>query len=116
MRHWSLIIVSLFCLSSFSFAQEKQSSPVEDLTTALIAAKTDEERAALLAAKKELVTAELPKALLAQGDRQRSQGNYSKALTIYALAQSISEQIGDKAGIAAALNKIGNVHSQQGIY
>jgi CHAT domain-containing protein/tetratricopeptide (TPR) repeat protein len=85
-----------------------------DLAAALIAAKSDGERAPLLAAEKELVTPELPRALSIEGDRRSDQGNYAEALRIYQLAQTIADQIGDKAGTANALYRIGKIHRRKG--
>jgi len=86
----------------------------DDLADALVAAKTEEERVALLAAEKELVSGELRQALARLGDRFRLQENYPQALTAYRLAQSVAEHIGDKAGIARSLSDIGDVYQLQG--
>jgi CHAT domain-containing protein/Tfp pilus assembly protein PilF len=91
------------------------SSAFDDLAAALSAAKT-EEGARLLLEEKELATAELVRALITRGSRFFNQGNYPQALTLYRLAQSIAEQIGDKAGIAATLDNVGIVHQSQGNY
>jgi CHAT domain-containing protein len=119
-RQRSLVIVIVFCLSSFGFTQDKppaaQLSPVEDLAAALVAAETDEECMALLAAKKELVKVELRQALIRQGEESLSKKNFSKALTIYTLAQNVAEQISDRTGVSLALNRIGTVYTQQGNY
>ncbi len=88
----------------------------EDLAAALALLKTDVERSALLTAEKELVTEKLVRELNRQGNRLRLQGKYPEALARFHLAQNIAEQIGDRAGIADALNNIGVVHSSQGNY
>ena len=88
----------------------------KDLGEALVNAKTEEERSGLLAEEKELVTSDLVQALNNQGARLRSQGNYPQALGIHRLAQSIGEQIGDQAGVASALEGIGNTYELQGNY
>jgi CHAT domain-containing protein len=88
----------------------------EDLAAALIAAKTQDEREALLQAERGLITAELWKALIRQGKQPYSQSNYQQALTIDQLAKSIAEQIGDKEGIAQALADMGAVQYSQGNY
>ena len=102
---------------NFAFVKEgdvwkvwREASAFEDLTDALVAAKTEEERAALLAGEKELVTGELRRVLLNQGNRLFNQSNYPQALTVYRLAQDIAEQIGDQAGIAFTLYNKGEVH------
>ena len=71
---------------------------------------------ALLQAEKELMTAELWKALKRLGKGHYDQSNYQQALTIHQLAKSIAEQISDKAGIAQSLNDIGAVQYSQGNY
>ncbi len=90
-------------------------APAEnDLAEALADAKTETERAQLLVEEKDLVTAELVRALMAYSSRLADQGNYSKALASYNLALGLGEQIGDQNGISAALTGIGMVHSLQG--
>lgn len=86
------------------------------LASALVAAKREEERVALLADQKELLTADLWKALLTQGEEPRRQGKYADALSVYALAQKVAELIDDKAGVAGALRLTGIVHYRQGRY
>ncbi len=88
----------------------------EDLANALALLKTDDERSALLAAEKELVTERLVREINRQGNSLRVQGNYPEALARFRLTQTIAEQIGDKAGIASTLNNIGAVHWLQGNY
>jgi CHAT domain-containing protein/uncharacterized protein HemY len=88
----------------------------EDLATALIAAKANAERDALLATEKELMTAELWKALTRHGARQYLLSNYPQALMIDQLSLSVAERIGDKVGIGQALNDIGVVQYSQGNY
>ena len=105
----------------FAFVKEgsvwkvwRETSAFDDLANALVAAKTEEERTALLAQEKELMTAELVSVISAKGDRYYQQRNYPQALAVYRLAQGIAEQIGHKAGIAAALGNIGVVYNSQG--
>ena len=88
----------------------------EVLAASLVAAKTEDERIALMTLEKELMTAELWKALIRQGVRQYSQSNYPQALTIDQLALSIAEQMRDKDGIAQALHDMGAVQYSQGNY
>jgi CHAT domain-containing protein len=88
----------------------------QELASALVSAKTDEERKAILAAEKELVTAELGRALLSEGSRLETQGAYAVALESYRLALSLAEQLHDQIGVASAFRNIGNVHNWQGNY
>src|SRR5262249_14552901 len=94
----------------------REASAFDELAAALAAAKSDQEREALQANDKELVTVELVRALSSQGSRFFGQGDYPQALAIYSLAHNIAEQIGDRLVIASALNNIGNVHHRQGRY
>ena len=94
----------------------REASAEEELAAGLLEAKTKEERAALLKAEQELLSAQLWKALIAEGGRVRLQGDYAQALTGYALAAKVAEQIGDKSGLARALNGTGVVHQIQSNY
>ncbi|MGH9843752.1 MAG: tetratricopeptide repeat protein [Blastocatellia bacterium] len=94
----------------------REASAFDEFAAALAEAKSDQERAALLAEEKEFVTAELVRALGGQGDRFYDQGSYPQALAIHRLAQGIAEQIGDQPGIARTLRNIGNIHISQGDY
>jgi len=87
-----------------------------DLAEALALAKTEKERAGLLAEEKELATSELVEALNAQGYRIGNQGNHQQALTIFHLARGIGEQIGARTALGNALTGIGFVYYAQGDY
>jgi CHAT domain-containing protein/uncharacterized protein HemY len=91
-------------------------TPFEELARRLIAAASEAERASMLAEKKELLTAALPKALHAAADREREKGDSAQAFEIYQLAKSIAEQIKDTAGMAAALEEIGLAYYDRGDY
>jgi CHAT domain-containing protein/tetratricopeptide (TPR) repeat protein len=92
-----------------------RSAPAEDdLAEALVKARTEAERAELLAEEKELVTADLARALNSQGDRFANRGEYPQALTIFTYANGMAEQIGDQAEIARTLHNLGRVHRSQG--
>jgi tetratricopeptide (TPR) repeat protein len=92
-------------------------SPAEnDLAEALMKVQTEAGRAALLAQEQELVTSELVRALVEQGDRWRNKADYPQALASYRLAQSIAEQIRDQLGIATTWYTIGLVLDSQGNY
>jgi CHAT domain-containing protein/tetratricopeptide (TPR) repeat protein len=94
-----------------------RAAPAEaDLAEALVKAKTIEERAALLAAEKELVTAELARELETIGSRFHDKGDYAQALPVFRLELSVAEQIGAQREIARAANFIGLVHMWQGDY
>lgn len=90
-----------------------QSVSIDELAAALIAAKTESERAALLEARKEPLTVELRKALLAEGDRFFEQRNLQKAFIAFTLARDIASRINDGDGLASALARLGNIHFAQ---
>ena len=84
----------------------------EELATALVAAKTKQERAALLAQERARLNVKLRRALIVEGDQLKLKGNYPQALAIYELAKTVAERIGDKPGIVEALNSLGVVQYQ----
>lgn len=86
-RRGTPVILLCLCLSSVVTtqgqthlpAQADASSAAEKLAARLVAAGSDQERQALLAAEKELVSVELRKALIGQGEALRTKGNYPQA-------------------------------------
>jgi CHAT domain-containing protein/Tfp pilus assembly protein PilF len=115
-RQERMVCNSVFIKEGIEWKVWRYVPAVNDLAEELVKAKSEAERAGLLMKEKELLTAELVRALLTQGHRFFDQGDYSQALAVYYLAQSIGEQIGDKAWIARTMNSIGNVHLSQGNY
>jgi CHAT domain-containing protein/tetratricopeptide (TPR) repeat protein len=95
-------------------AAQQQQSPTEQLAAALATTKSEQEQAALLATQKALVTPELVRALIQQGNRFYEQGNYPPSLAMLGLAWQIAEQLGDRKGMARAQNSFGNVYTAQG--
>jgi len=94
----------------------REISAEEDLAIRVAAAKADAQRLKLLEAEKDLVTPELRKALIIQGDRQRSQSNFTEAISIYDLARSIADRTGDRMGTAVALHSVAVAQAMQGDY
>ena len=94
----------------------REAAAEETLAAALVSAKTESERASLLAAEKDLMTVELRKALIAEAEKLRTQGNYTQALAVFDLTYRIAEQNGDKSGVASALRGIGGVKYNQADY
>ena len=92
----------------------RELSAAEDLGKSLLAAKTEEELAALLADREAALVAELPSTLNRLGTQQRTQGKLADALNAYRLAQKIAERIGDQKGLAQALTNVGVVERRQG--
>jgi CHAT domain-containing protein/Tfp pilus assembly protein PilF len=86
----------------------------EDLAEALVSAKTEAERAEMLAEEKELVTVDLARALNSQGDRFANRREYSRAVMIFNLAYSIAERVDDRHETALTLNNLGHIHRMQG--
>src|SRR5437016_2504963 len=107
-----LILISA-CWPVPGGAQNRQVT-TEDLMRSLLAAGSDGERKALLLSEKEFVTAELRQAVMRQGNSYLTQGNYPLALDHYRLAQAVAEQIGDKRGIASAINNMGVIALYRG--
>jgi CHAT domain-containing protein/Tfp pilus assembly protein PilF len=93
-----------------------QSDKIKAFAVKLAEARTEDERAALLVNEKEIVTEELVRALLQQGQRVENQGNYDAALSTYDLAHRIAKQIGSNLMMAAALSSTGFVNYLQGDY
>lgn len=89
---------------------------VEDLATTLVTLKSEQEREQLLSRNRALMTPDLRKALIRQGNTQLMAGRYSTAFDIYGVARSVAEQIGDKEGVAAASLDMGTVYYFQANY
>jgi tetratricopeptide (TPR) repeat protein len=68
----------------------------------------------LLAARPELITVGLRKALVQRGSNRLVHGDYKPALEIYLLAKKVAEQIADKEGLAETSLNIGSVYYFQG--
>src|SRR6185312_9003428 len=86
---------------------------VENLAAELMKAQSDQ-RTTLLAENKPLVTTELGKELIKQGNLLLLSGRYSPALDVYLLAHKVAEQIGDREGIATASLDLGTTLYFQG--
>lgn len=73
-------------------------------------------RAEMMAAHPERLTVALRRELIALGNVRFTASEYAKALDIYQLAENISEQMGDKEGVATARLNLGSVSFFQGNY
>jgi CHAT domain-containing protein len=113
-----LILLLAFALVSLhaQTTRPNLTDPVEILAQQLASAKSDEERTALLNAKKELVTIALRRTLIQKGNVLITTGQYARAFAVYGIAKSIAEQLGDKEGIATASLDIGTVYYLQANY
>lgn len=109
----------LVCVPHASRAQTSQvkaAPPVADartqtgqLASELIAAKTEEERAALLDSRRDSLSIELRKNLSEAGNRLRVKGEYARALAAHESALALAKRLGDREGIARALDGVGQV-------
>jgi CHAT domain-containing protein/Tfp pilus assembly protein PilF len=88
----------------------------QDIALALISAKSDDERKALLEEEKDWVNSELHKALALRGQPLLMQGNFSQSLTIFNIALIVAERLNDKIAIAKTLGAIANIYFSQGDY
>ncbi|HEY6803657.1 MAG TPA: tetratricopeptide repeat protein [Pyrinomonadaceae bacterium] len=110
------IIIALVLIGLLCFSVIAQSSDVENFASTLLAAPSTEKRQELLVEKKDLVTPELRKALIRQGNTHLMAGRYATAFDVYDLAQKIAQEIGDKEGVASASLDIGTVYYFQANY
>jgi tetratricopeptide (TPR) repeat protein len=94
----------------------RYAAAAEDLAAALVKANTAAEREGLLAEEKELVTVELGRTLMNEGQQLIGPGRYQRAIDIFRLALGIAEQLDDKDVTAAAHRAIGIIHRLQGNY
>jgi CHAT domain-containing protein len=108
---------------NFAFIKERgtwkvwRDAPAEDdLAAALLTAKTEADRQALMATEKELMTGKLVEALRRRGLNLYLRGDPAESLTVFRIAQKIAEQIEEKEGLARVLNNIGAVHETRGDY
>ena len=113
----SLLIVLLVGIAIHAQTLPKtSSSELEDLASTLVTLKSQQEREQWLAKNRALMTPDLSKALIRQGNSQLMAGRYSTAFDIYGVARSVAEQIGDKEGVATASLDIGTVYYFQANY
>src|SRR5262249_44834742 len=88
----------------------------DELTAALIRARTEEEQSTLIARNASLITSELVKAVNAEGHHLWETGDFERAHLVYAAMLKIAEKLGDDRAIAKALNNLGIVYGAQGNY
>src|SRR5262249_43153129 len=86
----------------------------DQFAATLVAAKTAEERAALLDAHPKWLTAQLGERLVNQGRSFAEQSNYPAALDALQLARTVAERINDPKSVVAALSGTGNVQLARG--
>src|SRR6185436_21054654 len=95
-----LLIIALACYTGFG---QQSIGPtrreIADFALELTIHSGDK-RAELLAAHPERLTVALRRELIALGNARFTESEFAKALDIYQFAEKISEQIGDKEGVA----------------
>ncbi|HEY7162221.1 MAG TPA: tetratricopeptide repeat protein, partial [Acidobacteriota bacterium] len=96
-----------FLCCSYSFCEDLNSENA--LASALIAAQTEPERAALLNTYPQLVTIELRKILISEGEKLKISSSFPKALSAFELGRTVAEKINDKTGVVESLINIGIV-------
>ena len=117
--HFTRALILVVLLAVSGDGQNPPATPLaefEDLATTLVTTQSEKERERLLDKNKTLVTPDLRKALIRQGNAQLLSGRYSTAFEIYGIAQNIAAQIGDKEGVATAWLDIGTVYYFQANY
>lgn len=113
----SLFVLTLFITLFVPIGVgQKPDSTIPDFAQELIRSDSTSKRSELLAAKKELVTTELAKELVKQGNFLLLAGKYAPAFDAYTLAGTVSTQIKDTGGLASASLNIGTVYYFQGDY
>ena len=113
----TVIVILLLTLSARGQTPSSANlADFEDLALTLTTLGSPQEREQLLTQKKELMTPDLRKALIRQGNAQLTAGRYAKAFDIYDIARNVAEKIGDKEGIATASMDIGTVYYFQANY
>jgi tetratricopeptide (TPR) repeat protein len=107
----AIVLVLTLLAPSFNTAIAAQQTllPVDELVAKLSEAKTDGERAALLDASKELVTAELTAKLRVQGNLFLSQRQWLQATNSFLAMQAAAMRLSDKETIAMSLRGLGAV-------
>src|SRR6185503_21085524 len=118
MQRSALVLLSVALLCCTCFGQQSigpTNRQITDFAFELSISSADK-RAEMLAAHSDLITVALRRELISLGNLRFTNTEYAKALDIYQLAEKISEQIGDKEGIATARLNLGSVYFFQGNY
>ncbi|MDT7781570.1 MAG: hypothetical protein QOC99_4082 [Acidobacteriota bacterium] len=84
-----------------------------ELASAIIAARTDEERLAMIAAEPDLQAVE---GMIRAGYRAKLLGDYEQATKVFRLVERLGRQTGDHAAMARARVNLGTVNFAQGDY
>ncbi len=112
---WLPVTALTVFVTLISLAQNKPPSAVEDFAELLIRKQTAAEWEATLATKRELITKELINSLNLRARQFIIQRDFQQAILICSQTQNLAEQVGDRRGLARALNNHGIVYSMQGM-
>jgi len=113
-----LVVMVVITVSSLCAAQETIGPTDSDAERfALeIASSPSAKRTELVAAHPERITVALRRQLIQHGNMRFASIEYAQALEIYQLVEKISDQIGDKEGVATSWLNMGSVYYFQGDY
>jgi tetratricopeptide (TPR) repeat protein len=117
LKYFLCALILGLSLAPMAWAQgDRPGTPdsIEVFVDRLVRAKSSQERSALLAATKQLVTPELRRELVLRGNNFLLAGRYATALDVYTFAESVAGQINDREGLASTSLNIGSVHYFQG--
>jgi CHAT domain-containing protein/tetratricopeptide (TPR) repeat protein len=89
--------------------QKKDPDKVKSFAAALVSAHSEEERAAMMAKDKDLLSVDLIRELNDHGRRLRDQNKLPSALLVSRFTLQLAERIGDKTGVSDAIHNIGVV-------
>lgn len=115
-NHSLLVLTLCFTVFTSGVVGQRPDSTAVDFARELVRSDSSGKRNELLAAKKELVTTELARELVRQGNFLLLAGKYSTAFDVYTLAGSVSSQLKDIEGLASASLNLGTVYYLQGNY
>lgn len=118
MRKPILAVMLVIITSSVCAAQDAigaRNSDAEKFAIEL-ASSSAAKRTELLASHPERITVALRRELIQHGNLRFASTQYAQALEIYQLVEKISEQIGDKEGVATTWLNMGSVYYFQGNY
>src|SRR5215471_3882620 len=107
------LVIWLLAAAAVAQVDERQSR-TDKLAGAIASAKTPEQRQGLLAANRELVSADLNRALIGEVRRLEKDGAHADTLGICQIIKELAEQIDDRASLAFALTGIGNARYREG--
>jgi CHAT domain-containing protein/tetratricopeptide (TPR) repeat protein len=93
---------------------DQRQARTDKLAGAIAAASSNQQRQGLLEANKELVSADLNRALISELRRLENNGTYTETLGICEIVRDLARQINDRASLAIALEGIGNAHVREG--